>query len=59
MNNRIKVAVFVLVVTCWAGTMAYTLIGLHETPDPLLWGVPAGAYTTFWPPSNRRDDDNR
>lgn len=54
-NNRVKVVTFAVVLVAWFAAMAQVMFVQRATPDPLMWGIPAGAYTILWPPS-RRDD---
>lgn len=55
--NRIKIAVFSVTVAGWTLAVGYTLFVQRHMPDPLVWGVPVGAYTTLWPRPRKGGDD--
>lgn len=47
--NRAKIAVFALTVASWSWAVWYSLAVQRQMPDPLVLGVPVGAYTALWP----------
>jgi hypothetical protein len=57
MTSRVRNLTMFVVLLAWSAYVG-AVIWRDQTPDPLVWGVPAGAYAALYQPwKQRREAD--